>query len=361
VETLIGIVLSCVVVGLIFVVRTRMAARRQTERPLGEKDDIPAKLLGLSLDYPGFWRSGTVDRATVEWWPRSRWGLPARLAGSRVVTITPVNQAGLGQMQIENVMLTCVDRSGARFQLAVFDASALRRSATQDMPREGWLTPGGVAWHLYQALSGPATGSSEATAGTMPRWRWLRQRLPIPPLVILIVCLLGAGFAAVPWIGAHRVDATVTIYRGEPRHCEVAGTDPVTGGRVAGLVPVRGPPPRGSDHGVRVRLAAHRHDRGSHGQHRDGLDQRRCGGVHLQCGAGGAARDPTSPPATAPGGVTDRSWVDVAAHTVRFAPSSTLHTWAGCVSGSVNVSMPAALRSRGGVMPPIIGWRPPDS
>ena len=95
-------------------------------------------------------------------------------------------------MQIENVMLTCVDRSGARFQLAVFDASALSRSATQGMPDEGWLATGGVAWHLYQTLSGSAAGGSQVTAGTSPRVRWLRQRLPIPPLVPMTATTIAA-------------------------------------------------------------------------------------------------------------------------------------------------------------------------
>ena len=67
-----------------------------------------------------------------------------------------------------------------------------------------------------------------------------RQRLPAPLTVILVVCLLGAGFFAVPWIGAHQVNATVTTYRGPDRQCEVAGIDPDSGGEVAGLVPCGG-------------------------------------------------------------------------------------------------------------------------
>ena len=171
-------------------------------------------------------------RRRPRWRSRFRWGIPADLAGARLASVTnTTTKDGLPRLMVENVILTYVDSHGATFRLAVFDATAPRRtpSGGTGEPRPFAAREGGTAWALHQCLAA-ARGTAEATEAASG-FRWWRQRVPVAFGVVLLLGALWAGYWLVPLAGASQVGGIVTEYRGSGYQCGVTWTDPATGRR----------------------------------------------------------------------------------------------------------------------------------
>jgi len=229
---------AALVLALLLQVRTWAAARRAATRPIGPHDDIPARLFGFTLSYPGHWRAGYVDRETAAWRPRSRWAMPASLAGSRLMTVTnTTSKDGMPRLMVENVILTYVDSHGDVFRLAVFDATApprTRSGGTLSAPYRA--LEGGLARSLIQCVLAAPVRPSAPVEAPPPRLLWWRQRVPVVFGVVLLLAAVWSGYFLLPLIGAHEADAVVTLYRGHSYQCEVAWRDPVTGRQGGGDV-----------------------------------------------------------------------------------------------------------------------------
>jgi hypothetical protein len=146
-----------------------------------------------------------VDLGTAQWWPRSGWGIAVPLAGVRVVEQEHAEQEkyGLGMPVPVTTVLTCFDVDGRTLQLGLSD------------PTESRL----VRLTLAEV---PATGADPVRA----RLRWLRNRVPLPILVVLLGTLFGIGYVCLPLIGAHRVDGVVVSHPVGDDRCDVALSEP---------------------------------------------------------------------------------------------------------------------------------------
>jgi hypothetical protein len=170
------------VIALFRMVRKRGVQRRRAAQEAGRLTDVPARLRGVDLAYPGFLRAGRVDLGTARWRPYGRWGIATSLAGGRTGATRTGSKKYDGLRPLDPpYMLDCVATDGRRFQLAIpspEDADLIRQ-AMQGLPA---------------ALSDPATESAPL--------RWLRQRLPGPAAFVLVGLVL--------WIAA-LIPATATI------------------------------------------------------------------------------------------------------------------------------------------------------
>ena len=192
-------------IGLAWRGAVRWAARRRSARPL-DNAAVPVYLRGVATAYPGFWRAGSLDVATGRWQPRLPWGVPVSLAGSQFRARTgPLPKQGLPRFVGVDAMLTYVDRSGGAFQLTTLD----------DRSTDAVLGTRAASGH-----EGPEH------RGSRGRLAWLRNRLPAPSgMVVLVTAVLLTVFCLLPLIGSRQVDAIVVANRGGSYLCEVEWLD----------------------------------------------------------------------------------------------------------------------------------------
>jgi hypothetical protein len=200
-------------------VRTRSSEHRLEAAAKGDAIDIPVRLRGVALSYPGYWRSGRLDVKTCRWTPRIRWGIPVSLAGARCIAQgTGGEQDGLYEFFAGDPLLTCVDVRGRPFQLSVFaanDAKRIKRCLAQSRADRG---PG----HIDRA----------ADVGSV-RLRWLRQRIPLTAVILYCAAILTAAYWLAPLLSDRVVEGSVLRNGGAEYLCEVGWYDPTrdVGGR----------------------------------------------------------------------------------------------------------------------------------
>ena len=213
---------AAVTFGLYAVVgraRSRSSERRLEAAADGGANDIPVRLRGVALSYPGYWRSGRLDLKTCRWTPRIRWGIPVSLAGARCIAQgTGGKQDGLYEFFAGDPLLTCVDVRGRPFQVSVFDANdakRIKRGLTQSRAAGG-------SSHIDHAVD---VGSA--------RLRWLRQRIPLTAVILFSAAILTAAYWLAPLLTDRVVEGSVLRNRGAEHLCEVGWYDPTRdiGGR----------------------------------------------------------------------------------------------------------------------------------
>jgi hypothetical protein len=202
VASLIVVLLTAIVYSAVSLARQRRQRRRHEALPFGPAD-IPVRLHGLTVAYPGFWRPGLLDATTGTWRPRGRWGIPVSLAGSRVLRSERVSRdSGLPPFAAAETILICVDRQGVAFRLAAFDSTDARQ--------------------LQDCLVSLAAAAEPAVTASRPRLRWMRSRVPLAALLLVLAMLCWLGYFLVPLLGAQQVDGIVVRNRGGSYLCEVA-------------------------------------------------------------------------------------------------------------------------------------------
>jgi hypothetical protein len=186
-------------------IRSSQAERRRQKRMNGGTIDVPARLRGRAPAHPRFWRAGTFEPTTATWRPRGPWGMPVSLAGARVHDLRRGSRKnGMPPVAWDDLLITAHDRDGFVFQVAALDeaeASMVARSLDT------------------------ATPAPDRDTGPV-RLRWLRNRVPLAALALLVLTILTVGYLTVPLIGQAEVDAVVVSNRGPEYLCEVAWVDP---------------------------------------------------------------------------------------------------------------------------------------
>ncbi len=189
------------VFALVARLRVRGADRRRLAAQCGQTKPIPVRLRGVTLRYPGFWRSGLLDTTTGTFMPRGGWGPPVGLGGATVRWV------GVGDREKDNLpphadgdaLATYVDARGRVFQLALVD----RRDAALVSRRLTKLT------------------ATEAEAAVTPL-RWVQHRVSMTVVTMLVIGAVWQLFFLVPLLGAQQVGAQVVENRGPEYLCEVA-------------------------------------------------------------------------------------------------------------------------------------------
>jgi hypothetical protein len=208
-EKLIGrtIALALLALGYFTIrwVRSRSARRRRQVFPGLAGTRVPLRLRGIAVAYPGFWRAGWLDLSTGVWRPRGRWGLPVSLGGARIQSVRSAHKTdGLPPFAHDDVVLTGADMSGQMFQLA-----AVNRDDA-----------GVVADYLVESV-GPAP--------EVGRLVWLRNRVPMIGVVLVLSAMAVAGYEGLSLLGVQQVDAVVVDNAGSSYLCKVAWSDPAHG------------------------------------------------------------------------------------------------------------------------------------
>jgi hypothetical protein len=216
-----GVFLGTVLISFIgAAVRARGARRRHAVSGVdgvatgvdGAAGGIPVRLCGVALTYPGFWRAGRLDPATSVWRPRGPWGVPVSLTGARIMAVRRAEgKDGLPPFARSDAVLTGADPQGAVFRVAT-------------LIEDAELVAGGLA------------GTPRPADPSRHRFLWLRQRVPLAILVLIVLGLLWSAYWLLPLLGRHEVDAVVETNRGSSYLCEVSWIDPAGGPGGHGLV-----------------------------------------------------------------------------------------------------------------------------
>jgi hypothetical protein len=77
--------------------------------------------------------------------------------------------------------------------------------------------------------AGGLAGTQRPADPSRPRFLWLRQRVPLAVLVLIVLGLLWSAYWLLPLLGTHEVDAVVETNRGSSYLCEVSWIDPAGG------------------------------------------------------------------------------------------------------------------------------------
>lgn len=139
---------------------------------------IPARLVGVIPEYPGYWRAGEIALDDGTWRPRGPWGTAVSFAGATLPPEVVPHRGVLPAFASEDTVFALIDHRGTPFQVAVHPDEAEHALAT-----------------IAEAMTAAPTPFGSATL------RGLRNRVPLIAFILLVASLGWMTYVLLPLPG----------------------------------------------------------------------------------------------------------------------------------------------------------------